>query len=99
MDEISLHFVFSFLSLQFLSSQLNALLSDGGNAKVLVSEGVDISNHSCISQMQEGIVYCGTVRGRRVKNGKVGVTRGGAIEVRMREGTGVEWGSIGRGEL
>ena len=60
---------------------------------------MDISNHSCISQMQEGIVYCGTVRGRGVKNGKVGVTRGGAVEVCMRKVTAVEWGSISGGEL
>ena len=66
---------------------------------MLVSESMDISNYSCISQMQEGIVYCGMVRGRGVKNGEVGVTRGGAIEVRMGEGTGVEWGSISRGEF
>ena len=51
MGEISLHFILLFLSLQLLSSQLNALLSDGGNAKVLVSEGVYISDDSRISQV------------------------------------------------
>ena len=34
-----------------------------------------------------------------MEDGKVSVARGGTIEVRMGEGTGVEWGSIGGGEL
>ena len=51
MGEISLHFILLFFSFQLLSPQLNALLSDGGNVKVLVSEGVYIGNDSCISQM------------------------------------------------
>ena len=69
MGEILLHFVLFLLSLQLLSSQLNVLLSDGGNAEVLVSKGVNISNNSCISQVQEGIIYCGAVGGRRVEDG------------------------------
>ena len=99
MGEISLHFILLFLSFQLLSSQLNALLSDGGNAEVLVSEGVDISYYSCISQMQKGIVDYGAVGGRGMKDAKVSIVRGGAIEVHMREGTSMERGPIGRGEL
>ena len=99
MGEISLHLVLLFLSLQFLSSQFNALLSDGGNAEMLVSEGVDIGYYPCISQVQKGIVYYGAVRGRGMEDPKVGVARGGAIEVRMRKGASMERGPIGRGEL
>ena len=66
---------------------------------MLVSESVDISNDSCISQVQEGIVNCGAVRGRGVEDGEISITRGGAIEVRMGEGTGMERSSISRGEL
>ena len=51
MGEVLLHFILLFLSLQLLSPQLNVLLSDGGNVKVLVPEGVYISDYSCISQM------------------------------------------------
>ena len=51
MGEIPLYFILLFLSFQLLSSQLNVLLSDGGNAEVLVSEGVDIGYYSCISQV------------------------------------------------
>ena len=75
------------------------LLSDGCNAKVLVSEGMNISYHPCISQVQKSVVYYGTVRGRGVKNGKVGVTRGRTIEIRVRKGASVEGGSISRGEF
>ena len=99
MGEISLHFILLFLSFQLLSSQLDALLSDGGNAEVLVSEGVDISYHSWISQVQKGIVYYGAVRGRGMKDTEVSIARGGAIKVCMREGTSMERGPIGRGEL
>ena len=49
MGEVSLHLILFFLSFQLLSSQLDALLSDGGDAKVLVSEGVYIGNDSCIT--------------------------------------------------
>ena len=66
---------------------------------MLVSESVDIGNDSCISQVQEGIVNCGTVRGRGVEDGKVSIMRGGAIEVRMGEGASMERSSISRGEL
>ena len=66
---------------------------------MLVSESVDIGNDSCISQVQEGIVNCGTVWGRGVEDGKVSITRGGAIEVRMGEGVSMERSSISRGEL
>ena len=99
MGEVSLHFILFFFCLQLLSPQFDALLSDGGNAKVLVSEGVYISNYSCISQVQEGVVNCGAVRGRGVEDGKVCVTRGGAIEVRMREGVSMKRGPISGGEL
>ena len=75
------------------------LLSDGGKAEVLVSKGMNVSNHSCISQMQEGVIYCGAVRGSGVENGKISVTRDGAIEVRMGEGASMERGPISRGEL
>ena len=67
--------------------------------KVLVSEGMNISNHSCISQMQEGVVNCGTVRGRGVEDGKVSVTRGRAIKVCMGKGASMKRGSINRGKL
>ena len=66
---------------------------------MLVSKGVDISNDSSISQVQEGVVNCGAVRGRGVEDDKVGVTRGGTVEVRMGKGASMERGSIGRGEL
>ena len=75
------------------------MLSDGGNAKVLALEGMHISNHSCISQMQEGVIYCYTVRGRRVEDGKVSVARGGTIEVRVGERASMKGGSISGGEL
>ena len=99
MGEISLHFVLLFLSFQLLSSQLDALLSDGGNAKMLVLEGVYIGNDSRISQVQKGVVNYNAVRGRGVEDGKVSVARGGAIEVRMGEGTRMKRGPISRGEL
>ena len=66
---------------------------------MLVLKGVNISNHSCIPQMQEGVVYCGVVRGGGVENGKISVTRDGAIEVRMGEGASMERGPISRGEF
>ena len=49
--------------------------------------------------MQEGVVDCGAVRSGGVEDGKVSVARGGAIEVRMGEGTGMERGAISRGEF
>ena len=67
--------------------------------KVLVSEGMDISYHPCISQMQKGVIYYGAVGGRGVKNAEISVVRGGAIEVCMRERTSMERGPIDRGEL
>ena len=66
---------------------------------MLVSEGVDISYYSCVSQMQEGIIYYGAIRGRGMKDAKVSVARGRAIEVRMRERTSMERGPISRGKL
>ena len=66
---------------------------------MLVSKGVDISNDSCISQVQEGVVNCGAVRGRGVENDKVSVTRGRTIEVRMGEGAGMKRSPIGGGEF
>ena len=66
---------------------------------MLVSEGVDISYYPCISQVQEGVVDCGAVRGRGVENGKISVTRDGAIKVRMGEGASMERGPISRGEF
>ena len=66
---------------------------------MLVSKGVDISYHPCISQVQKGIIYYGAVGGRGVENTEVSVARGGAIEVCMRERMGVKRGPIGRGEL
>ena len=66
---------------------------------MLVSEGVDISYYSCISQVQKSVVYYGVVRGRGMKDAEVSIARDGAIEVRMREGTRMERGSIGRSEL
>ena len=99
MGKISLHFILLFLSLQLLSSQLNTLLSGGGNAKVLVSEGVYVSYDSCISQVQEGIIDYSTVGGRGVEDGEISVTRDGAIEVCVGEGTSMERGPISRGEL
>ena len=99
MGEISLHFILLFLSLQLLSSQLNALLSDGGNTKVLVSEGVYISDDSRISQVQEGVINYGAVRGRGVKDGKISVARDGAIEVCMRERASMKRGSISGGKF
>ena len=99
MGEISLHFILLLFSLQLLSSQLDALLSDGGNAKVLVSEGVYIGNDSRISQMQEGIVNYSAVGSRGMEDGKVSVARGGTIEVRMGEGASMKRGSISGGEF
>ena len=66
---------------------------------MLVSEGVNISYDPCISQVQQGVIYYGAVGGRGVKNAKISVARGGAIEVCMRERASVERGPIGRGEL
>ena len=66
---------------------------------MLVSKGVDISNDSSISQVQEGVVNYGAVRGRGVEDGKVSVTRGRTVEVCMGKGASMERGSIGRGEL
>ena len=66
---------------------------------MLVSKGVDISNDSSISQVQEGVVNYGTVRGRGVENGEVSVTRSGAIEVCMGKGASIKRGSINRGEF
>ena len=99
MGEVLLHFILFFLSLQLLSPQLNALLPDGGNTKVLVSEGVYIGDDSRISQMQKGVVNYSAVRGGGVEDGKVSVARGGAIEVRMGEGASMERGSISGGEF
>ena len=66
---------------------------------MLVSEGVDVSYYSRISQVQEGVVNCGAVRGGGVEDGKVSVTRGGTIEIRMGEGAGMKRGSISGGEF
>ena len=66
---------------------------------MLVLEGVDICYHSCISQMQEGIIYGRTVRGGRVEDGKVSVARGRTIEICMGERASMERSSISGGEL
>ena len=66
---------------------------------MLVSEGVDISNDSSISQVQEGVVNRGAIRGGGVEDGKVSVTRGRTVEVCMGKGASMERGSIGRGEF
>ena len=60
---------------------------------------MDISNDPCVSQMQEGIVDSGMVRGRRVENGKLSIMRGRAIEVCMGEEMSMERGTIDRGEF
>ena len=99
MSEISLHFILLFFSFQFLSPQLDALLSDSGNAEVLVSKGMDVGDNSRISQVQECVVNYGAVRGGGVEDSKVSVTRSGTIEVRMGEGAGMKRGSIGGGEF
>ena len=66
---------------------------------MLVSKGVDISNDSSISQVQEGVVNYGAVRGRGVEDDKVSVTRGRTVEICMGKRASMERGSIGRGEL
>ena len=96
--EISFHLIFLFFCPQLLSSQFDALLSDGGEAKVLVSKGVNIGNDSSISQVQEGVVNYGAVRGRGVEDGKVSVARGRTIEICVRERASMERSSVG-GEI
>ena len=66
---------------------------------MLVSEGMDVSYYSRIPQMQEGVIYYGTIRGGGVKNGEVSVARGRAIEIRMGEGASMEGGSISGGKF
>lgn len=50
---------------------------------------MNVSNNSCVSQMQKCIVDYGSVGGRGVEDGEVSVSRGVPIEVCMGEGAGV----------
>ena len=59
--QISFHLVLLFFGFKFLSSQLNSLLSDGGETEVLLPQGVDVCNDSCISQVEERVIYKGAV--------------------------------------
>ena len=63
---------------------------------MLLSKGVNVSNDSCISQVQEGIIDCGTVKHGGMEDGKLSVMRGIAIEIWVGEESGMQGGTIDR---
>ena len=69
------------------------------NAEVLCSEGVDVGYYSFVSQLEKGIVDDESVWGGGVERSKISVSWLVAIEVGMREGSGVEGNSIDRSVL
>ena len=69
------------------------------NAKILRSEGVDIGYYSFVSQLKEGVVDNESIWGRGVEGGKISISWLVAIEVGMREGSGVKGGPIDRSVL
>ena len=69
MSQVALHFVLFLFSFELLSPQLCPLLPDGGEAKVLLPQSVDICDDPCISQMQECVIYDSAVNRRGVKKG------------------------------
>ena len=60
---------------------------------------MDISNDSCVSQVQKSVIYYGAIGGGGMEDGKVCVARGGAIEICMGKRAGMEGDSIGGSEL
>ena len=69
------------------------------NTKVLRSEGVDIGYHSLVSQLEKGIVDDKSVWGGGVEGSKISVSWLVAIEVSMRERSGMKRDSINRSVL
>ena len=87
--QVALHFVLFFFSFEFLPSQLNPLLADGGKAKVLLPQGVDIGNDSCVSQVEECVIYYNAIDCRGVEEGQLRVARSVSIEIGMGKRSGV----------
>ena len=87
--QVALHLVLFLFSFELLPSQLNPLLSDGGKAKVLLPQGVDVCNDPCVSQVEECVIYHGAIDGRRVEEGQLRITRSVPIEIGMGERSGV----------
>ena len=56
---------------------------------MLLPQGVDVCNNSCISQVEECIIYNGAVNCRGVEEGQFCVVWSIPIEVGMGEGSGV----------
>ena len=64
------------------------------DAKILCSEGVDVSYYSFVSQLEKGVVNDESVWGGGVEGSKISVSWLVTIEVGVGEGSGVERGSI-----
>jgi hypothetical protein len=47
---------------------------------------MDVSNNSCIDEMDERIIYESAVDRTGVEDGEVGIFNAGRVKVRMREG-------------
>ena len=56
---------------------------------MLLPEGVDVCNDSCISQVQKCVIYDGAIDRRGVEKGQLRIAWSIPIEVRMGEGSGV----------
>ena len=69
------------------------------NAEILCSEGVNISYYALVSQLEKGVVNDESVWGGGVEWSEVSVPWLVAIEIGMREGSGVKGGSIDRSVL
>ena len=67
MRQVALHFILLLFSFELLSPQLDSLLLDSGKAEVLLSQGVDICDYPCISQMQKCVIHHGAIDCRGVK--------------------------------
>ena len=64
---------------------------------MLLSQGVDVCDYPCISQMQECIIHHGAIDCGGVEESQLCVARSVPIEIGMRERSGVQWGTVSGG--
>ena len=57
--------------------------------EVLLSQGMDVCNNPCISQVEECVIYKGAVNRRGVEEGQLRIAWSIPIEVGMGKGSGV----------
>ena len=69
------------------------------DGKILGSKGVDVSYHSWVSEMEEGVVNDESVWSRGMERGKISVSWYASIEVGIGEGLCMKGGSIDGGVL